>query len=287
MSMPLPPQIGYVSVALFALAAVGSAQLRAQQNSPGTVHVVIRWSGQNAPTMVNRPNGAPFAKQQTYFEGALPLPASGVAFEDLDVNFGNESYPLRLRLYPSLQDVDLTVAFDQLKSCADVYLKRLEKPTLTEIASVRAAFTLNQLIGRAGENSCDRWPLRAEKARYDRYYNAMERSDVLVIPDAIKSSYLNAAGTGATRDNVEKVIAAGDEAEHRRYAVSVQRVVLAATEQHNWSVAYKASAELLQSSQQPQLAAPIAKEIEAGALAKQTTDLAIRAGVAPPQAHEP
>jgi hypothetical protein len=281
------PRRGAV-VALLAFAAAATAPLPAQQNvPPGMVHVVIRWSGQNAPTMVNRPNGAPFAKQQSYFEGTLPLPVSGVAFQDLDVNFGDESYPLRLRLYPSLQDVDLAVAFDQLKSCADVYLKRLEKPTLTEIASVRAAFTLNQLIGRAGENSCDRWPLRAEKARYDRYYNAMERSDVLVIPDAVKSSYLNAAGTGAARDNVEKVIAAGDEAEHRRYAVSVQRVVLAATQQRNWSVAYKASAELLQSSQQPQLAAPIAKEIDAGALAKQTTDLAIRAGVELPPPHEP
>ena len=61
------------------------------------------------------------------------------------------------------------------------------------------------------------------------------------------------------------MIAAGDEAEHRRYAVSVQRAVLTATEQHNWSAAYKASAELLRSSQQPQLAAPIAKEIEPGA----------------------
>ena len=95
------------------------------------------------------------------------------------------------------------------------------------------------------------------------------------------------AGTGAARDSVEEVIAAGDEAEHRRYAVSVQRAVLTATEQHNWNAAYKASAEVLLSSQQPQLAAPIAKEIEPGALAKQTTDLAIRAGVAPPRACEP
>ena len=270
-------------MALLALTVARSVPLRAQQNTPpGVVHVVIRWSGQDGPTMVNRPNGAPFAKQQRYFEGTLPLPVSGVGFQDLDVNFGNESYPLRLRLHPSLKDFDLTVAFDQLKSCANVYLKRLEKPTLTEIASVRTAFTLNQLIGRTGENSCDRWPLRAEKARYDRYYNAMERSDVLVIPDAIKSSYLNAAGTGGARDNIERVIAAGNEVEHRRYAVSVQRVVLAASERRNWSVAYKASAELLQSSHQPQLATPIAKEIDAGALAKQTADLAVRAGVAPP-----
>jgi hypothetical protein len=275
-------------VVLATLSAFDTTPLKAQQNSPpGAVHVVIRWTGHNAPTMVNRPNGAPFAKQQSYFEGSLPLPASGVAFQDLDVNFGDESYPLRLRLYASLQDVDLTVAVDEPKSCADVFLKRLEKPTLTEIASIRAAFTLNRLIGRAGENSCDHWPLRAEKARYDRYYNAMERSEVLVIPDAVKASYLDAAGPGTVRDNVEKVIEAGDEAERRRYAVSVQRIVLAATEQRNWNAAYEASAELLQSSQQPELAAPIAKEISVSALAKQTTDLAIRAGVTPPPAHEP
>lgn len=80
---------------------------------------------------------------------------------------------------------------------------------------------------------------------------------------------------------MDLVIAAGEEAERRRYAVSAQRLVLAASKQRNWRLAYKASAELLQSSRQPQIATPIAKEIDATALAKQTTELAIRAGVTP------
>jgi hypothetical protein len=244
------------------------------------IKVVIRWTGQTAPTAVNVPNGAPFTKQSDHFEGALARPNSGVKFQDLDVNFGDESYPLRLRVYPALDDVDITVALEPVKSCADVYLRQLEKPTLTEIASVRAAFTLNNLVGRVGQNSCSLWPLRAEKARYDRYYNAMERSDVLVIPEAVKAAYLSAAGPASGQ--VQQVIASGDEAEQRRYARSVQRVVIEAAKQGDYSTAARASSDLLDASRQPEYSSAVAKEIRPAVLSKQTTDLSIRAGNPPP-----
>ena len=262
-------------VALLLLEA--TAGLRAQTGSTaparGSVDVVVRWQGGNAPSMVNEASGPPFDKSPDSFKGSVAAPPAGVRFDDLDVNFEDQSYPLRLRLHPGLERVDVTVAVDRPKSCANVFLKALEKPTLTEIASIRAAFTLNELIGRSGQNSCDKWPLRAEKARYDRYYNAMERSEVLVIPESVKSAYLSAARSETDRAGIQQIIAGGEEAERQKYAIALQRRVLTAKRNGDFNQAFQASAQLLSASRDPKYSAAIAKQIDPAVLQKQTTDL--------------
>lgn len=278
---------------LLALASsIGFANPAASQPTPAAakpVSVILRSDGSDRPVSVVGPNGAPFENKGTYFQASVIPPGSGLAEYDIEVNFGFGSYPLRIRLHPLSTDVQATVAIDRPRSCADVYLKPLEKPALTPTASLRAAFTLSYLIdGRSGPNSCDRWPLRAAKARFNRYYNAMERSGFLLIPDGVKDALRMAATSDRDRRAVDQLIADSELAEKQRLAVSLQRSVLASVAIGDFTAAHASSEMLLETAQQPAFAAAITSQISRAALEKQTNDLGERAateneGMAPPQ----
>jgi hypothetical protein len=135
--------------------------------------------------------------------------------------------------------------------------------------------------GRSGANSCDDWPLRAAKARFDRYYNAMERSTYLVIPEGVKSALKAAATNDVERRRVDRMIAEADGAERRRLASSLQRDVLTAVRSGDTFAAYQTSALLSETASKPEYSGSVASEISPAALDKQTEDLRIQAGVPP------
>jgi hypothetical protein len=263
------------------LLAAGQTDPAASQTSAASarpVTIILRSEGADRPTSVIGPNGAPFENKGGYFQTLVIPPRSGLSEYDVEVNFGFGSYPLRIRLHPLSTDIQATVAIQRPRSCAEVYLKPLEKPALTPTAALRAAFTLSYLIdGRSGPNSCDRWPLRAAKARFDRYYNAMERSGFLVIPDGVKDALRTAASSERERKIVDQLIANSELAEKQRFAVSLQRSVFASIASGHLADAHATSAMLLETARQPEFAAAIASQISPEALEKQTSDLGERA----------
>jgi hypothetical protein len=240
--------------------------------------VTIRSDGPNKPASIDGPNGIPLEDKGTHFQAPLTLPAAGQAFFELVVNYGFGSFPLRLRLHPQSTDMQVTIGVDRPKSCADVYLKPLEKPTLTPNASIRAAFTLGYLIdGRSGPDSCDFWPFRAARARFDRYYNAMERSGFMVIPDGVKDALRSAAANDGDRRAVDKLIARSETAETQRLAVTLQRNVLEAIADRDFVTAHATSEVLLEAADEPDLADAVTSQISREVIEKQTRDLAERA----------
>lgn len=274
-------------LALAALAFIAAFwQVSAHSQSPAAaedVGVIIRWLGQVSPTGVNGPDGGAYNKTATQISGTVTRPRSGVQLYDLEVTYEDHQYPLRLRVHPETSKVQLTVARDKPKSCADVYLKRLEQPTLTQTESIKAAFTLGYMIdGRSGENSCDLWPFRAAKARFERYQNAVERSNHLAIPEGVKDALRATARSNAERKKVAGVIAIGERAERQKLASSLQQKVLASLKSGDVAAAYRSSSLLLETAKQPEYAAAVASQITEEALIKQTTDLGERAGVDAP-----
>lgn len=252
------------------------------------ITVLVHWDGAKGPSGVNGPGGDPFENKGSFFAGTVSRPRSDVEFHDLEVAYDDHEYPLRLRVHPQTSKLQVTVALERPKSCADVFLRKLEKPTLTQTASVKAAFTLGYLIdGRAGENSCEQWPLRAARARFDRYHNAMERSTTLAIPDAVKAALRTAARTTSERTKVAQIIADGEAAEKQRFASALQNTVLAALKSGDVTAAYQASALLLETSRTEEFSSAIASQITTKALEKQTADLGERADVAERQAETP
>lgn len=252
------------------------------------ITVLVHWDGSKGPSGVNGPGGDPFENKGSFFAGTVSRPRSDVEFHDLEVAYDDHEYPLRLRVHPHTSKLQVTVALERPKSCADVFLRKLEKPTLTQTASVKAAFTLGYMIdGRAGENSCEQWPLRAARARFDRYHNAMERSTTLAIPDAVKAALRAAARTASERTKVAQIIADGEAAEKQRFASALQTTVLAALKLGDVTAAYQASALLLETSRTEEFSSAVASQITTKALEKQTADLGERANVAERQTEIP
>lgn len=283
---------GRSTMAIAAMVAAVSAghQLRAQTSAAGAsrIAVVVRWSGGPAPSGINGPAGEEFEKQGSLFVGSVSRPASGVTMHDLEVVYGDQAYPLRLRVHPQTEKVQVAAAIEQPKSCANVYLRRLEKQTLTQVSSVKAALTLGYMIdGRSGANSCDQWPLRAARARFERYQNAMERSNYLVIPEAVKAALRTAATSELERSQVAQVIASAEKAERQRLAIALQSSVLAELKIGDVSAAFRSSSLLLETSKKPEFASAVATQIDPEILEKQTVDLGIRAGVTEPSTDVP
>jgi hypothetical protein len=263
----------------------GADRAEAQPPSGSTrIPVIVRWSGPQPPGGINGPAGEAFTKETAQFTGTLPRPTSDVRKHDLEVVYEGREYPLRVRVHPQTERVEITVAMDRPKSCANVYLRPLEKPTLTQVSSVRAALTLSYMIdGRTGENSCDQWPLRAARARFERYQNAMERSSYLVIPEAVKDALRATATTDGERRQVAMVIANGEKVERERLAMVLQNSVLAQLKSGDVTAAFSSSELLLEKSAQPEFASAIASQIDPEVLRKQTADLGIQAGVELPE----
>lgn len=275
-----------------AVAAMLSAShgLHAQTSPLGgdRIAVVVRWSGGPTPSGINGPIGDEFEKQGSQFVGSVSRPVSGVTMHDLEVVYGDQAYPLRLRIHPQTEKVQVAAAIEQPKSCANVYLRRLEKPTLTQISSVKAALTLGYMIdGRTGANSCDQWPLRAARARFERYQNAMERSIYLVIPEAVKDALRATATTEGERNQVSRVIAEGEKVERQRLAIALQNSVLAELKSGDVTAAFRSSSLLLETSRKPEFASAVATQIDPVILEKQTVDLGIRSGVTEPSTDVP
>lgn len=257
------------------LSARAEAQAIASQR---VVNITVRPAGSLQPTSVDGPTGTPMQKTGTQFRASIPAPQSDILFYDVSVNYDFGSYPLRIRIHPLSEDVQVVVSIEKPKSCADVYLKPLEKPTMTTPSSVRAAFMLGFLIdGRAGPNSCEHWEYRASKARFDRYYNAMERSGFLLIPDGVKEALKQAAKTQNDRRNAEGLIAKSNLAEKQRLAILLQSTVVGAAARQNFAKAHTASQVLLETAAKPEFAAAVASQIDPSVLRKQTQDLAERA----------
>lgn len=262
--------------------AAASEAVRSQTiaSSVSEIPVFVRWEDGPGPSRVNGPGGEPFEKHGSFFAGTVARPRSDLQFHDLEVAYADRDYPLRLRVHPQTDRVQVTVGLDRPRSCADVFLRKLEKPTLTATASVKAAFTLGYMIdGRAGENSCEDWPLRAAKARFDRYHNAMERSTTLAIPDGVKAAFRLAASSESERKRVAQIIAEGELAEKQRFASTLQHAVLGELKEGNVTAAFEASALLLETSKKEEYSSAVASQITPEALEKQTADLAERAGV--------
>lgn len=280
----LTPELRYIFAAVVVVPALLQLPVYAQNPGAGDdVGVIIRWLGQNSPTGVNGPDGDAYDKTATQISGKVVRPRSGVQLYDLEVTYDNHQYPLRLRVHPETTKVQLTVALDKPRSCADLYLKRLEQPTLTQTESIKAAFTLGYMIdGRSGENSCDLWPFRAAKARFERYQNAVERSNHLAIPDGVKDALRAVARSGAERRKVAELIAIGERAERLKLASSLQQKVLASLKSGDVAAAYRSSSLLLETSRQPEYSAAVASQITEEALVKQTSDLGERAGISEP-----
>ena len=270
---------------LSAIAVVGLAgaasfgQVAATPNAAdrGDVPVLIYWDGAESPSGVNGPHGERFDKKGSSYEGTVARPNSTVEFADLEVAYGGHGYPVRVRVNPQSRPVPVTVALNHPKSCADVYLKKLEITTSTPIESIRAAFTLGYMIdGRAGENSCEGRQLRSAKARFERYQNAMERSETLAIPDSVKEALRKVARTDRELREVDQIIAIGEAAEKRKVASSLQRAVLASVKTGDISAAFLASTLLNERSKTQEYSAAVASQITPEALEKQTLDLGLR-----------
>ena len=263
-----------------ATALIGASHVAnalAQDTAATDTPISVRWDGNPGPTGVNGPDGRPFDPGLALYSGVLRRPDRSVRVDDLEVDYDGHEYPLSVRLEPQTQGVQVRVSIDHPKSCADVYLRPLEVPTTTATASVRAAFTLDYMIdGRAGENSCDPWQFRAAKARFFRYQNAMERSEVLAIPESVKASLRGVAGTDSEHVQAEQIIAAAEAEEKQKVAIVLQNRVLAELKAGDVASAHNASALLLETSKQPAFASAVASQIDAKALEKQTSDLAER-----------
>ena len=279
-------QRSIAAISVFMFAATIPILPSGAQNAPASgsremIPIIVRWEGNINPNGVNGPDGGPFARDGAMFVGMLPRPKNGVRLQDSEITFDNQEYPLRVRTYPHSEKVQVTVALDHPKSCADVYLKRLEQPTLTQTTSIKAAFTVGYMIdGRSGENSCETWPLRAAKARFERYQNAMERSAYLVIPEAVKDALRAAATTDSDRRKVAQLLAQGDFSERQRLAGSLQNDVLAKVKSGDVDAAFASSSLLLETSKQFDYSSAVASQITLDALAKQTSDLSERASAA-------
>lgn len=253
------------------------------QNQPAPaneIEVVVRWDGTQGPSGVNGPASEPFERKGSTFVGSVPRPQSGVRFHDVEVIYRSEAYPLRVRVHPHTDRVQVPIAIDYPKSCADVHLKRLEKWTPTQIASIKAAFTLGYLIdGRAGENSCEEWPLRAAKARFERYQNAVERSNALAIPEGIKEALRRSARSESERSIVAQTIAGGEAAERQALANALQRAVHTELKAGDVVGAFENSALLLATAKMPEFTSAVSSAISLEALARQTNDLGAQAGL--------
>ena len=166
--------------------------------------------------------------------------------------------------------IDIAIGRGKPKSCAEGYISPLEKPSDTKTGAIRAAFTLNYMLARSGDDSCEFWPARAAKARFDRYCNMMTLSLLLTVPDTVRDSYLREAKNSPTATSAIKQCS---DTATQRLAIQLQNDVLLAQRNGDALDAFTASQILVATANESEWKGGISSQIREDVLIKQTAYL--------------
>lgn len=262
--------------AILALMIAGSPAAQAQA-AGGPVEIAFGWPAGDRPQQILLPNdGEHPVMEANRASVTLTRPAAGERRYAVEILYGDgTSYPLELRLLAVSRPATIQLSRVRRDSCSNNNLKPFEAPTAGTVSSIRAAFSVQFLLSRGTEdNSCASWPLRAKKARHDRYCNMMTSSEVLVVPAAIRAQFRDdAAGNAAIIQDIEKC----ELAEGRRKTIVLQQAAIAETRSGNALEAYVASAALSEEASAANADDLVYSQISQTALERQTSDLRLRA----------
>lgn len=261
--------ISWLAILVFANDAIG-------QVPGGPVKISFMWNDDDPPKQIVLPNdGESFVRTGTQASATLTRPVVGERRYVVEILYvDGTSYPLELRMLPVSRPATIMLSRKRPASCSNNNLSPLEAATTETASSIRAAFSVQYLLSRETEaNSCAPWPLRAKKARHDRYCNMMTSSEVLVVPRVVRTQFREEArGNPAflrAIDNCER-----EEALRRTIVMQ-----MAAVNSGNALDAYTASAVLRQEAN-ADAADVVYSQISQKALDKQTDDLRWKAAEA-------
>lgn len=250
------------------------------QTPGGPIDISFGWSAADPPQKIVLPNEGKQIAVAGMDQASTPLmrPTIGERRYAVEVLYvDGTSYPLELRLLPISRPAVIQLSRNRPDSCSNNNLRPYETPTAGTLRSIRAAFSVQFMLLRETEaNSCTLWPLRAQKARHDRYCNMMTASELLVVPESIRSQFrADARGNAA----MLRAIADCEHQEGLRKTIVIQA---AATDTANPLDAYIASAvlseEAVMAEADPGVDAEIVySQISRPALEQQTSDLRVAA----------
>jgi hypothetical protein len=163
------------------------------QTPGGPVTVTFGWPATDRPQQIILPNEGTQLALAGVEQASTQLtrPAVGERRYAVEVLYADgTSYPLELRLLPISRPATIQLSRNRPDSCPNNNLLPFEAHTANTISSIRAAFSVQFMLSRATEaNSCASWPLRAQKARHDRYCHMMAASEILVVPEAVRAQF--------------------------------------------------------------------------------------------------
>lgn len=266
----------FVSPVIAITGIVATSPVLAQSQIP----LEISWIGKEPPEAIEIDGVGKLVKKtaENRFVGNISAVPDDVKFYDIDVQYIEDSYPLRIKVLPTTRIVNFTISRDKPLSCSDPFVKQVERSTTNRTQALKRALTAGYMLSRPGPNNhCRTHRKRAVRARYERYVNMATYSSIFSVPNPIKTEFLVAYNNSEYAINRVRQY---NRSEYEREVITIQNAAILAGESDNAVAADTTNIIITRAADNPEIKDAYFSKIDQAVVEKQFSDFNLRAATA-------